>query len=150
MTKFNFYVSSSQSSTGLYKLLPSLLEKIIAKNHKVLIACNNKEIEQQINKFLWEYSKTSFLPHGPSSSEFKKNQPILITSTGENENNADILITFSGKTVENISSFLQVFDIFESSEAQLQAGRKRWKEYKSKGYDLSYFTSEKGHWIKKI
>lgn len=150
MTKFSFYVSSSSSSSGLYKLLPSLLEKMLNKNHKILIACNTPEITKYLDDLLWSHKEISFLPHGTNSQENYEKQPILITSESENLNNADILISFSGKQVKNISSFIQVFDIFESSQEQLNAGRQRWKEYKNKGYDLSYFTSEGGRWVKKM
>lgn len=150
MTKFSFYVSSSNSSNGLYKLLPSLLEKMLMKNHKVLIACNTPQVVKYVDDLLWRFQPTKFLPHGINSEEKAANQPILITSESENLNHADILITFSGKEVKKVSSFVQVFDIFESSQEQLDSGRERWKEYKKKGYELSYFTSEEGRWIKKM
>jgi len=148
MTKIDFYVSSSGSSDGLYNLLPSLLEKIIAKKHKVLISCNTKQIVKRIDDLLWNYNGSKFLPHGTNIEENTQNQPILITSESDNLNNADVLISFSGKQVSDFSSFLRVFDIFESSPEQLESGRERWKEYKNKGYELSYFTSKNGSWAK--
>ncbi|MCP4354978.1 MAG: DNA polymerase III subunit chi [Proteobacteria bacterium] len=148
MTKIDFYVSSSGSSDGLYSLLPSLLEKIIQKKHKVLISCNTEQIVKRVDDLLWNYNGSKFLPHGTNTEDNTQDQPILITSEPENLNNADVLISFSGKQVSGFSSFLRVFDIFENSPEQLESGRGRWKDYKDKGYELSYFTSKDGHWAK--
>jgi len=150
MTEINFYVSSAASNDAIYKLLPSLLERIISQQHKVLIACKNEAEVKRVDKFLWEYNAEKFIPHGTASKEHAEDQPILITSEEENKNLSDILICLSGKTVSDFSSYLKVIDIFEGSEEQKQAGRERWKDYKSKGYDLSYFTSENGKWLKKM
>lgn len=150
MTEINFYVSSSASSDAIYKLLPSLLERIVAQKHKVLIACNSEAEVKRVDKFLWECNAEKFIPHGTASQDFAEDQPILITNEEQNLNMSDILICLSGKTVSDFSSYLKVVDIFEGSEEQKQAGRVRWKEYKTKGYDLSYFTSEDGKWTKKM
>ncbi|PPR08453.1 MAG: DNA polymerase III subunit chi [Proteobacteria bacterium] len=150
MTEINFYVSSSTSNDAIYKLLPSLLERIVSQEHKVLIACNDEQEVNRLDKFLWECNAEKFIPHGTASQEHAEDQPILITNKDENLNLSDILICLSGKQVKDFSSYLKVIDIFEGSEEQKQAGRERWKDYKSKGYDLSYFTSENGKWMKKM
>lgn len=150
MTEINFYVSSSASSDAIYKLLPSLLERIVAQKHKVLIACNNEAEVKRVDKFLWECDAEKFIPHGTAANQFAEDQPILITKEDENLNMSDILICLSGKQVKDFSSYLKVIDIFEGSEEQKQEGRVRWKDYKEKGYSLSYFTSENGKWMKKM
>lgn len=150
MTEINFYVSSSSSSTAIYKLLPSLLERMLEQKHKVLIACNDQAEVKRLDKFLWEHNAEKFIPHGTAEQEHSKDQPILITDKNENLNLSDMLICLSGKTVKDFSSYLKVFDIFEGSEQQKDQGRQRWKDYKAKGYALSYFTSEEGKWTKKM
>lgn len=148
MTEINFYVSSSSSVNSIYKLLPPLLTKIIQQKHKVLIACKDQQQMQSLDKFLWEFDKDEFLPHGTNLQENATEQPILITDESQNLNLADILICLSGKQVNDFSSYLKVFDLFEGTEQQKQQGRIRWKEYKDKGYELSYYTSVNGKWTK--
>lgn len=150
MTEINFYVSSGSNSAAIYKLLPSLLERMLEQKHKVLIACNDEAEVKRLDKFLWEHNAEKFLPHGTASQEHAEDQPILITDKDENLNLSDMLICLSGKQVNDFSSYLKVFDIFEGSEEQKNQGRERWKDYKTKGYQLSYFTSEDGRWTKKM
>jgi DNA polymerase III subunit chi len=150
MTEINFYVSSSGSKEAIYKLLPSLLEKILEQKNKVLIACEDEHEVKKLDKFLWEYNAEKFIPHGTADQEHAEDQPILITDKQENLNLSSILICLSGTRLNDFSSFVKIFDIFEGSEDQKQMGRERWKEYKEKGYPLAYFTSENGKWTKKM
>jgi DNA polymerase-3 subunit chi len=129
--------------------LPGLLEKVLSAGHTIVLRCENNKRLQQLNDALWTYSPTSFMPHNIMEKGMECETPISLTSENENPNNANILITVSGANAEDKEKYDRVLDIFEGSEIQRTAARKRWQTYKEEGAELAYFANEGGKWVKK-
>jgi DNA polymerase-3 subunit chi len=89
------------------------------------------------------------MPHNIMEKGMECETPISLTSENENPNNANILITVSGANAEDKEKYDRVLDIFEGSEIQRTAARKRWQTYKEEGAELAYFANEGGKWVKK-
>src|SRR5690606_32593706 len=103
----------------------------------------------RLNEYLWTYEPASFLPHGTVDDGHTALQPIYLTATDENPNDADVLVRISGAEGGDFSSYARVLDVFEGSDSQKDAARKRWKILKDKGYPLTYWQRENSRWEKK-
>ena len=129
--------------------VPLLLEKALASGKKIVVRCNTKERAERLNETLWSYKAGSFLPHGTEEDGNAEQQPIFITGAETNPNGAEILVLISGAEAPDFEKYDRVLDMFEASEVQQSAARKRYKKYKDDGFMLSYFAHEQGRWAKK-
>lgn len=149
MTEVSFY---HLQRVSLEKALPKLLEKVLEKGLRALVAAGSDERVEALNTALWTYDPGSFLPHGSTKDGPGEDQPILLTTDPEsNLNGAGILIQVDGVSINDFSGFDRVLDVFDGKDPEaLQAARGRWKSLKDLGHDLTYWQqAEAGGWEKK-
>lgn len=150
MTHIGFYQVRDPMPSTTDKTLAHLLEKVCSAGHKVLVVCPNTQRAERIDEMLWTYKDESFLPHGLAHDNVApEKQPILITTTPENQNGANILVMVSGAQGGAIADYEKAIDIFEGHENQVTKARERWKLYKDAGFELSYFEHTGEGWQKK-
>ena len=148
MVEIRFY---HMEKSTLEQTLPTLLSKACAQGHKIIIKTQNTASSEALNGYLWTYTPDSFLPHGTSKDGFSQNQPIYITDNDENPNNANVLILIDGVQDDNLESYDLCCEMLNGNDGEsVQAARQRWKGYKEKGYDITYWQQdERGAWQKK-
>jgi len=155
MTEIRFYHLQKQS---LDQALPIITQKAYATGKHVLIQFGDKANKEHMNKLLWRYSDTQFLPHGIDGDPNPEKTPIWLVEHKEgaeiaNTNDAKILIIADGAAPSNddISGFDLCCDMIDGrSDEQTAAARLRWKAYKESGFDVTYWMqSESGGWEKK-
>ena len=139
------------TSTNLEHTLPNLTQKIFDAGHSVCIKLADKEAVTQADNWLWAHDASSFLPHGVEGSEHANEQPVYITSSPDDiANKANILIVVDGSVPSNLDGVEKLLDIFNGNdEADLQAARKRWKDYKDADIELTYWQQQQGGGWKK-
>lgn len=148
MSTINFY---HLTTSPLGKALPKLMEKVYSTGHKALILTENEQQTDELNQQLWTYTTKFFLPHGTKEDGFLEKQPIYLSHEEENPNNATILAFIGAATPQKLESFDKSLYLFDGSSAEAVAtARERWKHYKSKGHEVTYWQqSEKGSWENK-
>ena len=104
-----------------------------------------------LNDHLWAARADSFIPHGSARDGFAEDQPVWLTAADENPNKADILILTGGANSEAVSDFDLCCEMLDGNdETAVKAARARWKDYKDKGFDLTYWQqTPQGGWEKK-
>lgn len=150
MTEIGFYLLDKASESGLDATLPKVVQMVIGRGHKIVVRCENKERLEKLDQLFWSYEPTSFLAHVKEGEEGADKASLYLTTAEENPLDADVLISLSGMENSDFSHFARVLDMFEHTEDQKDAARKRWKEFKDKGYPLKYFAFESGKWIQKM
>ena len=93
--------------------LGKLLEKIITKQ-KIGILCNEKNIDE-IDKRLWTFSKSAFLPHSIQGQGYEKRQPIILYQIS-NDIDCNFVCVLSQEDV------LMLADFFRRKEQKAQSG----------------------------
>ena len=150
MTEIRFYHLQKQT---LDQVLPQILTKALAGGHRIAVKLPDMQAVEQMNGHLWTYAPDSFLPHGSAKDGNEGEQPIFLTYTNDNPNESDVLITGHGaepppEEVENYTLCCEMLNGFD--EESVTAARGRWKTYKDKGFDVTYWQqSETGKWEKK-
>ncbi len=148
MSEIRFYHLQNQTQE---QALPYLVAKAFEKGFRVVVKLRNAKEVNDMDTNLWTYDAKSFLPHGSAKSGNADMQPIWITHEDENPNNADVLIIGQGAKSSSHKDYKLCCEVFSGfdEEAVIEA-RKRWKEYKEQGFDLTYWQ-QNGHggWNKK-
>ncbi len=148
MTEVRFY---HMVQKRLEKALPEIVGKALERNFRVVIKAGSRERIEVLDTALWTHDAASFLPHGYIKDGTEKEQPVFLTTEDENPNGATVLVLTDGATSAAMDKFNLCCELFDGNDedAVLQA-RVRWKEYKDKGYTLSYFQqNDAGKWEQK-
>ncbi len=150
MTEIRFYHLQRKT---INQALPEILNKIYSMGKKVIVKTADDKKATDIDKLLWSYQDTSFLPHGKAKDlENASKQPILITTEDQNLNSAEILILLDSVTSDYINDYDICCEIFDgNNQDALNQARQHWKEYKELDiFDLVYYQqSETGAWAEK-
>ena len=147
-TEVRFYHLQKQT---LDQALPLILEKAVKTDKNIVVRlCDEKEVTH-LNSHLWSYKPHSFMPHGAKKDGNAEKQPIWITTKDENPNSAKILILAQGMQSEHMTDYDLCCEMLDGhSPDQVNAARARWKDYKDKGYDITYWMqTETGGWEQK-
>lgn len=148
MTTIRFYHLERKS---LDQALPEILTKALSQGHKIVVKMGDKTQIPRMNDHLWTFDANSFLPHGTEKDGHAEEQPIWLTDADENPNGADVLILTDGATSDKISDYKLCCEMLNGHDTEaVSAARTRWKEYKEKGYEISYWQQdEAGRWQNK-
>jgi DNA polymerase-3 subunit chi len=102
----NHFVSEINiyKTTEINKVLPKLVENIIAQGKKIYLYCDSPEQEKSLDHLLWSYSQLSFIPHGTISDPYPGDQVLLLGQDLDYNSAAEILIC--GGKVDNLDSII--------------------------------------------
>lgn len=136
MTQIDFYSLPDTDPEARIILTCRLLEKSLAKKHRVLIQVNDKDDAEQLSEKIWGFRPESFLAHG-FLNEHPKNQ-IEIGWTNDHGSQSDILIQLSDEIPEFFSRFNRVIEITCNTPAIITPTRLHFRFYKERGYPLKH------------
>ncbi len=148
MTEVRFYHLQRQSEE---QVLPVILSKALERGHRIIVRMPDQRAVEKMNDHLWNFHPNSFLPHGSEKNGKGELQPIWLTDKDENPNKADVLIIAQGAQCEQQGDFKLCCEMLNGNdEAAVTAARGRWKTYKEKEFDVTYWQQdESGRWAKK-
>ena len=134
----------------LERTLPRLMEIAHQRGIRSLVHAPKEKVDQ-LDKALWTFSPTKFLPHGTERDPYPDEQPILISHGFPALNKPSLLVMVDGTAYEGEHHFDRIFDLFDGTDDDEAAeARKRWKTYKDKGYELTYARqNDQGGWDEK-
>jgi DNA polymerase-3 subunit chi len=137
-------VGYHHSISPVEKVLPKLLEKVLAAGQRAVVMAPSDDELKIIDTFLWTYSKSELLPHGTADDGNPSYQLIWLTCTPENPNGAHVLILVGNVRPSNLNDFEKVLMLdpdwgYDSTQwAQSQGEFTHWEE------------QSQGGWVKKI
>lgn len=148
MTEVRFYHLQNKSEEYV---LPVILSKALERGHKIVVKLADKASVTKYNEHLWTHRADSFLPHGAEKDGEAELQPIWLTDQDENPNNADVLVLCQGTQSDMHEEFGLCCEMLNGHDERAVAdARTRWKTYKEKGFDVTYWQeTPNGGWEKK-
>ena len=133
MTSVSFYKLSGNLQVAL-ALVCQLTQKAMAANQQVLCLVADNDCAQQLDKLLWDFQASAFVPHGIGN----QHHPIAITVDSDPGEHHGILINLQSQIPTWFSRFERVMEIIYAQPDYEQAKRENFKFYKERGYPLSF------------
>lgn len=133
MTDVSFYKLSGDLQVAL-ALVCQLAQKAMKMNQQVLCLVADDQTAEQLNKMLWDFQDSSFVPHGIGADQ----KPIAISVKPEPADHHSILINLQAEIPTWFSRFERVMEIIYQQPDYEQAKRDNFKFYKERGYPLSF------------
>jgi DNA polymerase-3 subunit chi len=135
MTRIDFYVLPDDSLEAQHLFACRLAQKASKQGHRVYIHTESESQSKKLDELLWSFSATSFVPHTMKSDECA-NTPVYINHSGDPLDIHDVLINLTPNTPDCFGRFERFAELVNQNESVKQAGRERFKFYKSRGYPL--------------
>jgi DNA polymerase III subunit chi len=149
MTEILFYHLVRQP---IERALPTLLEKSMARGWRVVVQTASEERLEALDAHLWTFRDDSFLPHGTFREPHAAEQPILLTTGGDNPNGATARFLLDGAPLpHDVAAYERIVLLFDGEDPDaVDAARARWSEAKQAGHTVTYWQpDEQGRWQRK-
>jgi len=133
VTKIDFYTGSEDK----LRTACQLSQKAMQSGLHVLLHVPDDELADKLDKLLWHYPATAFIPHCRSHEANSSDMPVVI-GCDENFPHAELLISLHEECTSFFSRFERVIEIVGCGEEEAARGRLRFKYYRDRGYELGH------------
>jgi DNA polymerase-3 subunit chi len=139
MTKVDFYTGS----TDKLRTACQLSHKAMQQGVRTVISTPDAAIHDALDKLLWHYPATAFIPHCRSDIEEAALMPVVLNHGGDKFPHHDLLISLHNECVPFFSRFERVIEIISHDAEDSGRGRERFKFYRDRGYELRHIDLSK-------
>ncbi len=133
MTQVDFYSGSEDK----LRTACQLSHKAMQNGLRVLLHAPDEDTADKLDKLLWVYPATAFMPHCRSREAGAATMPVVIGSD-ESFPHSDLLISLHDECVTFFSRFERVIEIVSCDEEDVARGRARFKFYRDRGYEINH------------
>ena len=151
MTKVDFYTGS----TDKLRTACQLSHKAMQNGLRVLLHTPDEATTEALDKLLWHYPSTAFIPHCrcheanmngtpdlSPSTELRTDLskcPVVLAHQEETFPHSELLISLHTACLPFFSRFQRVIEIVSQDVEDARMGRERYKFYKDRGYEMRHF-----------
>lgn len=130
----------------LERVLPKIAEKVVEGGGRLLIVAGDPARREMLDKLLWSYAPTSFLPHAQAGAGNDALQPVLIGGEASAGNGARNIAIADARWRDEALDFDRAFHFFDD-EAIVEA-RAAWRTLADKaGVERRYWKQDdSGRW----
>ena len=141
MTKVDFYTGSKDK----LRTACQLSHKAMQNGVRTAISLPDAATCDALDKLLWHYPATAFIPHCRSDAKEAEQMPVVLNHEGDKFPHHDLMISLHSECVPFFSRFERVIEIISNDAEDSRQGRERYKFYKDRGYELRHFDLSKVH-----
>lgn len=131
MTSIDFYFNAPDR----LQVACRLAGKAMKQNQRVLIYAPQTELAARIDKMLWTWPATGFVPHCAVHAPLARETPVLIASGDGTPEGCEILLNLDADCPPHFERFPRLLEVID--EAGREAGRSRYRFYKERGYRIA-------------
>lgn len=133
MTRIDFYILPSSSTTARLDFACKLSEKAWRLGNRIHLHCRDEAQRQALNARLWSFKGETFLPH-----DYQEADPASPITLGldESEASGDLLINLGMSVPAFFNRFPRVAEVVIEEAESRQAARENFRFYRQGGYPL--------------
>ena len=132
MTSIDFYFNAADR----LQVACRLAAKAFAERKRVLIYAPDAEFATKLDRLMWTWPATGFLPHCSAHDALAAETPVLIGGDDEAAE-IPILLNLSTDCPPHFASFERLLEVVGTDEADREPARDRFRMYKSRGYAVA-------------
>jgi DNA polymerase III subunit chi len=141
MTRIDFYFEAEDK----LQVACRLSAKAVQQKLRVLIYAADEAQAQGIDRMLWTWQATGFLPHCMTRSPLAAQTPVLITGDPEDTPHDEVLLNLHTAWPPAFSRFQRLVEIVGRDEQDREAARERFRFYRDRGYAIAKHDLSKGN-----
>ena len=140
MTSIDFYFNAPDKLTVACRLAG----KALAQKKRLLIYAPEPETAQRVDRMLWTWPATGFVPHCLAHDPLAVQTPVLIASDEELPQPCEIMLNLSPETPPHFERFDRLLEIVAHEEEERKSGRARYRWYRDRGYPIGNYDLAQG------
>lgn len=115
-----------------------LLRKAVASGAKLVVIASPQALEQ-LDRALWTFSPTDFVPHCFLNSEcyVVAASPVILSTTTMAVPHQQVLLNLGQLVPDGFDRFERVIEVVGLEDQDRQSARSRWKQYADQGYAIT-------------
>lgn len=133
MTSVDFYFNAQDR----LQVACRLAGKAHSQSKRVLIYAPESEMVLRIDRLLWTWQATGFVPHCRLDDPLASETPVLIAADETAPPACEILLNLSEACPPHFERFERLLEIVSAEETGRAAGRERYRYYKERGYRIA-------------
>lgn len=134
MTKVDFYTGSPDK----LRTACQLSHKAMQGGVRTVISLPDAATTDTLDKLLWHYPATAFIPHCRSDASEAEQMPVILNHGCDKFPHHVLLISLHNECVPFFSRFERVIEIISNDAEDSRLGRERFKFYRDRGYELHH------------
>ncbi len=134
MTRIDFYSNADNK----LQVACQLTAKAVQQSLRVLILAPETTPAKAIDRLLWTFPATGFLPHCMTNDRLAPETPVLIAHSCELLPHDQVILNLSDQCPESFQRFQRLIEIVSTDPADRQAGRERYRYYRDRGYEIQH------------
>jgi DNA polymerase III subunit chi len=114
----------------------ALAAQALAAGERLLIYAPEPELAARLDRLMWTSPATSFVPHCAVDDALAPDTPVLIARADEAPADVSVLVNLAAECPPHFARFERLVEVIGTEEAEREAGRSRYREYKARGYAI--------------
>ena len=132
MTRIDFYFNAEDK----LQVACRLAGKALAQKKRLLIYAPEPETAQRLDRMLWTWPPTGFVPHCQVHDPEAAQTPVLIATDSEAPQACEVLLNLSPETPPHFERFERLLEIVARDDEERKAARARYRWYRDRGYPI--------------
>ena len=132
MTSIDFYTHV----TDRLEVATRLVAKAFLAHAHVRVLTPDPQTTEALDRALWLRPPTAFLPHCRVDNRLAAETPIWVDHVADHPGPARVLINLQSAPPSFFSRFERLAEIVGLDDADVAAGRERYRFYRERGYEL--------------
>ena len=132
MTRVDFYFNAADKM----QVACRLAGKAAASGARLLIYAPEPETRQRIDRLLWTWPATGFVPHCDAGDAIAGETPVLLDGATESAMDCEVLLNLSAETPPAFERFERVLEVVGRDDGDRQQARDRYRFYRERGYRI--------------
>lgn len=132
MTTIDFYFNAADR----LQVACRLAGKALAQRKRLLIYAPQPDTAQRIDRMLWTWPATGFVPHCFAHDALAAQTPVLIAADDAAPDSAQLLLNLDASCPPHFERFERLLEVVGEDDAARGAARGRYRYYRDRGYPI--------------
>jgi DNA polymerase-3 subunit chi len=133
VTSIDFYFNAQDR----LQVACRLAGKALAQGKHMLVYAPDAETASRIDRMLWTWPATGFVPHCPIHDPLAEETPVLIAAGDEAPRRCELLLNLSPECPPHFERFERLLEVVGTDEAERNQARTRYRYYRERGYSIN-------------
>ena len=136
MTSIDFYFNAEDR----LQVACRLAGKAVSQKMRMLIYAPEPELAGRIDRMLWTWPATGFVPHVLAHDALAAQTPVLIggaEACATGGPGAQVLLNLGRECPPHFERFDRLLELVGREDAEKQSGRERYRVYRDRGYAIA-------------
>jgi len=132
MTQIDFYTHVEDR----LKTACRLTGKAFGMGLRVMVYCPDTETLERVDRMLWTTPPIGFVPHCTPADPLAATTPVIIAADAAAPPHDEVLLNLRAEWPPFFSRFQRLVEIVSREENDRERGRKRYRFYRDRGYEI--------------